>query len=147
MTGYNHAATGMLIGAGVAFPAAIPVAIASHFILDILPHYGIPQKQRDKSIFWRIFFTLDFFAAWTLGFFGLLHHQPAMFWAGLAACSPDFFWVGRVVKNRSFNLSRNETWFTRWHAGIQRYERSWGLWIELPVSIVLTCAVAWAGLS
>lgn len=143
MTGFNHAATGLLLGAALPFPLSIPVAIASHFVLDVLPHYGIPQKKRAASKFWRVFFIIDFFIAWSLGFFALAHHRPEMFWAGLASCSPDFFWVGRIVKTRSFDLSQNETWFTRWHAGIQRFERSWGLWIELPLSLMLTGIVAW----
>jgi hypothetical protein len=143
MTGYNHAATGMLIGAALPFPLSIPVAIVSHFALDTLPHYGIPQKHRDVSKFWRVFFIIDFFVAWGLGIFALIHHQPALFWAGLAACSPDFFWVGRILKTRSFDLSRNETRFTQWHAGIQRFERPWGLWVELPFSVLMSCLVGW----
>ncbi len=143
MTGLNHAATGMLLGAALPFPLSIPVAIISHFVLDALPHYGIPQEQRNVSKFWKTFFVIDFIAALSLGFFGLLHGQPAMFWTGLAACAPDFFWVGRIVHTHSFDLSHNETFFTRWHAGIQHFERPWGIWVELPLSIILSGIVIW----
>ncbi len=143
MTGFNHAATGMLIGAAFPFPLCIPVAGASHFALDSLPHYGIPQEQRNISKFWKNFFTADFILTCGLSLLGLYYNQPAMFWAGVASCAPDVFWVHRILRTRSFDLSNNQTRFTKWHAGIQHFERPWGLWIEIPYSVAAFCTVAW----
>lgn len=50
-----------------------------------------------------------------------------MFFAGRAADMPDFIWVARVVRSRSFDFGSYEHWFARWHAGIQRYEFPAGL--------------------
>ncbi len=41
MTGFNHAVTGALIAGAVGNPfLAIPLAFASHFVLDAIPHFG-----------------------------------------------------------------------------------------------------------
>ena len=138
MIGFNHAATGGLIAKFLPLPLAIPIAFASHFVLDALPHYGIANHKRDKSLFWRVFFIVDFIAAWSLGFVAwLVWHRPEMFLVGFIACSPDFLWVARVIKTHSFNLGNNQSQFTLWHARIQRYERPWGIYIELPLAVTL----------
>lgn len=139
MTGFNHAASGGLIGALLPLPLAIPAALISHFVLDSLPHYGIPNHHRDHTTFWKVFTTLDVLAALGLGILALSWHRYAMFACGFIACSPDYIWLARIAKTRSFNLSNNQNWFTKWHVKIQRYERPWGIWIELPVSVILFC--------
>lgn len=137
MTGFNHAASGALIGKFLPLPIAIPLAFASHFALDSLPHYGIPHHQRDTSLGWRIFSVVDFMAAVGLAALAVYWHRYAMLACGFIACSPDFFWVARVVKTKSFDLSKNQTRFTKWHVKIQRYERPWGIYLEVPLSIIL----------
>ncbi len=138
MIGFNHAATGGLLAKYLPLPIAIPVAFASHFILDALPHYGIPNHSRDKSWFWRAFYIVDFVAAWTLGFVSwLVWHHPEYFLVGFIACSPDFLWVARVITSHSFDLSKNQNKFTKWHARIQKLERPWGIYLEIPLAVVL----------
>ncbi|QQS18487.1 hypothetical protein IPL68_08015 [Candidatus Saccharibacteria bacterium] len=68
MIGFNHALVGGLIGKFVPWPIGVPLALASHFALDMLPHYGIDHAKRDSSRFWKIFFTIDFFATLGLAF-------------------------------------------------------------------------------
>ena len=137
MIGFSHAAIGGLLTKFLPLPLAIPVAFASHFVLDMLPHYGIPHKKRDQR-FWRVFTTIDFFVAWIfLGGLGLARHHYTVIICGLVAASPDFIWVIRIIKTRSFNLSNNKSRFTRWHAKIQHYERPWGIYIELPLAFIL----------
>lgn len=137
MTGTNHALAGGLIAKYLPLPIALPLAFASHFILDSLPHYGIPHKKRDASKFWRMFFVVDFLIALSLAIIQIRYGHYAIFLGGLVALLPDFVWVTRVVRSKSFNLSRNNHWFTKWHAGIQRYEREWGLWVEVPLAFIL----------
>jgi hypothetical protein len=137
MIGFNHAAAGGLISKFLPLPLAIPMAFLSHFFLDAMPHYGIPYKKRDKSWLWRVVFTVDFIAAFSLGTFALYQHHYALFICGFVAVSPDFAWVVRVIKNRSFNLGKHPTWFTQMHARIQLFERPWGIYIELPLAAVL----------
>ena len=137
MTGFNHGLTGALIAAYLPLPVALPVALASHFILDTLPHYGIPHSRRNKSKFWKVFFTIDTLATLGLALYAIFDHHFILFLGGLAGVIPDFLWVGKVVRTRSFDLSEHSNWFTRWHASIQKLERPWGLWIEIPVAVIL----------
>ena len=137
MTGINHGLVGGLIARLLPLPIALPMALASHFVLDTLPHYGIDQKQRDRSKFWKLFFIIDAFATLGLAIYAIQQKHYAMFLGGLIATAPDYFWVIIIIKKRSFNLSSQTNWFTKWHAGIQKLERPWGLWIELPLTAVL----------
>ena len=139
MIGFNHAAVGGLLATVLPLPLAIPVAVASHFVLDALPHYGIPHRLRDKSRFWKVVGIGDFAASWLiLGCLSLFAwDRPDIFLCGLAAASPDFIWVLRILRHRSFDLSHNTSRFTRWHVAIQRYERPWGIYIELPLAVLL----------
>lgn len=138
MIGFNHAAVGGFFALALPLPFALPLAVMSHFVLDMLPHYGIPNEKRNQELFWRVFTILDFCIAWLfLGYIALSRQHYAVFFCGLAAASPDFFWVARVIRDRSFDLSNHSNNFTRWHASIQKYERRWGIWIELPLAIIL----------
>jgi hypothetical protein len=137
MTGFNHAAVGGFIGKFLPLPIALPAALASHYVLDTLPHYGIPHHRRDER-FWRYFFSVDFVLAWGyLGGVSLSRHHYQILFCGLTAAAPDFLWVARVIRTRSFNLSSHKSRYDKWHAGIQRLERPWGIFIEVPLAIVL----------
>ena len=137
MTGTNHALAGGLLAKYLPLPLALPLALASHFFLDALPHYGLPNRKRDKSTFWKALFIGDFLLAISFAVFQIHCHHYAIFLGGLVALSPDFVWVTRVAQSKSFDLSSNRHWFTKWHAHIQRYERPWGLWVEAPLAVVL----------
>lgn len=137
MIGFNHALAGGLIAKFVPWPFAIPLAIASHFALDMLPHYGIPHHTRDNSKFWKLFFTLDFFATLGLALWAIPSGHWAMYFAGQAAVLPDFVWVASVIKTKSFSLKEADSKYERWHKKIQRFERPWGLWVELPLAAIL----------
>jgi hypothetical protein len=137
MIGFNHGLTGGLIAHFLPLPVALPLALASHFLMDMLPHYGIPNSQRDKSSFWKIFFVIDAFATLGLAIYAILDNHVDMFLGGLFATMPDYIWVGRIIKTRSFNLSNNTNKFTKWHVKIQGYERPWGIWVEIPLALIL----------
>lgn len=137
MTGINHALVGGLIAKYLPLPIALPLAFASHFVLDALPHYGIEHKKRDKSLFYKVFYVIDFLVAFGFAVTQILMGHYAIFLGGLVALLPDFVWVARVLRRRSYDLSNNKYWFTRWHAAIQRYEVPWGLWIEGPLAVIL----------
>lgn len=141
MTGFNHGLTGGMIAGLLPLPVALPLALASHFILDALPHYGIANWQRDTSRFWKLFFVADVLATFGLATYAVMDNHYAMFLGGLAGVIPDFMWVGIVLKTRSFDLSNHRNWFTKWHADIQRYERPWGLWVEIPLAVILSYVV------
>jgi len=137
MIGFNHGLVGGLIGKFIPWPLGIPLALASHFALDTLPHYGIPPKKRDKSLFWKLFFTLDFFATLSLAVWAIAHHHYAMYVCGQIAVLPDFVWVAHVVRKHTFDFSGAKNRFERWHIKIQHHEFAGGIWIELPLAAVL----------
>ena len=50
MTATGHAIIGTVIAAKVGNPAlAIPLAIASHFIADAIPHWDIATHRKEKT--------------------------------------------------------------------------------------------------
>lgn len=62
MIATNHTLTGALIALTVKQPvAALALAFASHFIMDVLPHYGLPgnvtQNRKLKS--YRVVMNID----------------------------------------------------------------------------------------
>lgn len=138
MIGFNHAVTGIIIAKFVPLPLAIPLAFLSHFVLDALPHYGIEFHKRDDSKFWRIFCVVDFFAAWSLAAICIALGRYDMLICGLIAASPDFVWVSRFLKHKSFVMKDHEHWFSKFHARIQ-FERPWGVYIEVPLAALLFC--------
>lgn len=138
MIGFNHALTGGLIARYLPLPLALPIAFISHFLLDMLPHYGIDQRKRDKSKFWKTFFIIDSFATLALAIYAVWDKHYAMFFGGLLAVCPDFFWVITVIRKRTFaHLSKNGNKFMKFHSSIQFYERPWGLWLEIPYAIIM----------
>jgi uncharacterized membrane protein (UPF0182 family) len=120
-------------------PLAIPAAFASHFLLDMLPHFGLPHDERDHSRLWKWFGIFDFCFSWVfLGYLSLAaRHHYAVFACGVIAASPDFVWVARIIRTRSFDLRSHRNRFERWHAGIQKYERRWGIYVELPIAFLM----------
>lgn len=94
MTGTNHVLTGSLIGLSLGEPLlAIPLAFASHFVLDFLPHYG----SRDHT--GRHFLTVLGADAFCIsGFLISLAVLQPQHWllavaCGLVAASPDLMWL------------------------------------------------------
>jgi hypothetical protein len=134
MTATNHAATGAVLALAVQHPIiAFPLALASHFMLDVLPHYGVaydkrPQNQKFgrvlavDAIMLPITAIMLLFIAGAAWWFVLI----AMF---LAIC-PDFVWAYRYWREKGgVVLEKNR--FTHWHSRIQWGERPWGWIIEL----------------
>lgn len=133
----NHALTGGIIGALLPLPIAIPVAFASHFVLDALPHFGVEHGKEGVSPKWKAVHIIDAIGTLGLGLWALLTHNYTVFVGGFAAISPDFVWIQRYIADRTFNMNHNMHWFTRWHDGIQRWERAWGLAVEIPITLLL----------
>lgn len=137
MIGINHGLTGALIAHYLPLPLALPAATASHFAMDMLPHYGIDHRKRNKSAFWKVFTTIDALATLGLAVFAINKRHYAIFLGGLFATAPDYWWVAKVIGTKSFDFRRHQDWYTRWHISIQRYEYPWGIYIELPIAAVL----------
>lgn len=143
MIAANHVLTGALIGATIKEPAlAIPLALASHFVLDSLPHFGFAtweERKKHKNLL-EIIVGLDlimliFVASLLLGgsFDGLV------LVCAVVAISPDFVWVYRyIVPERFGRLEPTKgTWLTQFHKRIQKHEFPKGFIVEYTAFAVL----------
>lgn len=129
MTASNHTITGTLIAASLPNPAvALPLALASHLVLDMLPHYGGDISHLDRRF--KIIVGSDAFVALatlTFVFFTQPAHWLLMISCGIVAASPDLLWLPYWIaelnhKHRPFGK------VSRFLSRIQWGERTWG-WI------------------
>lgn len=96
MTGFNHGVTGALIALTVKQPAlAVPLAFLSHFATDMIPHFGLDEKQLFKRHFNAILVADFLFAVFLMILLAVLF--PAQKWliwtCMIAAASPDLMWA------------------------------------------------------
>lgn len=133
----NHAVTGAVIGATVSLPYAIPAALLSHFIMDMLPHYGIDRETRDNDPTYRKIVYSDAAVALSLAGLGLYIGNWPMFIVGWVAYSPDLVWVYFFLRSgKSFHV-RTSNWYVRFHHAIQKFERGWGFYVEVAYFLVI----------
>lgn len=135
MRAINHALTGSIIGLSVGQPAiAIPAALASHFICDIIPHYA---SSYDKSNLRRrepipLLVVDALLCAVLVAVLALgrpLHWQLAAICAFLAA-SPDLLWFRPYLaemRHKAWQLSAFDTFADR----IQWFQRPIGWVVEV----------------
>lgn len=95
MTGFNHGMTGAVIALAVRQPLlAVPLAFVSHYVTDMLPHFGFEQKEVLKKRF--DFFVLGDFVFSLILMFVLAILFPAqaiLIWlCMIAAAIPDMVW-------------------------------------------------------
>lgn len=134
MTASDHVVTGALIAATVHNPAAaLPLALASHFVLDALPHIGkISHKSKEFLV---ILWTDIVVASSFLGY--LLIARPnywlLMMGCGIIGAAPDLMWFPRFWKEiHGKDMSHKPIdKITQFHSKIQWCERPWGIGVEL----------------
>ena len=132
MTGTNHFLTGAWIGTVISSPAiAIPIAFASHIILDVLPHFGRSSQRAAQAVLAvdAALVMIIVGAVWQSG------NRLALA-CGVCALSFDFIWLPLVIaeaRGRAYVMST----IGRIHHGIQWGERPWGLAIEVPFAFMI----------
>jgi len=137
MTATNHAIFGSIIGLAISQPyLAIPLAFASHFYLDTLPHFGMSLFDIKKMPkFFRNYLLVEAILLISLVSLLLITSVPILvFGCLLAAISPDFVWGYRFLflQNSGKKQLPPINKFNRWHAGIQKFESfKPGIFIEL----------------
>ncbi len=138
MTVTNHALTGATIGLVVANPmVALPVAVLSHFVLDIIPHFGldddIPEFLRSRGF--TIFLISD--AVLCVLLVGMLALVRPDNWLLASICaflatSPDLLWINQYLKARQHKL---------WKPGLLSRFSIWSQWFQRPIGAAVE--VAW----
>lgn len=92
MTGLNHATTGIVIALVVKRPEfALPLALMSHFVLDVIPHSTVPLRRNIMTPY----LIAEAIAATTITVICMLAFPSLWFLIGLCAVlafSPDFLW-------------------------------------------------------
>lgn len=135
MTATNHALTGALIGVAVSNPwLAIPLAVASHFVCDAIPHFGLnDQKAVSRPAFAR-FLTGDIILAVLLLAGSVIarpNHWLLLVICGISAMSPDLMWIPTFIRARRGQQFRKRRGIMRFHEIIQWFERPRGLIVEV----------------
>lgn len=148
MTATNHALSGALIGLAITQPVvALPLAFASHFVLDAVPHFGLDDfgghlKARSK------FIKLLYVDATLLSMVILWLFIAGAPWLAFAclfiAGAPDFAWAYRYVFKENWGrkppMKMNR--FNRFHVRIQPTAKLKGAFVEVPLAIIFVVAIA-----
>lgn len=146
MTATNHALTGALIGFIVGQPLlALPLALASHFVCDALPHFG-PSKPANwiKTKEFKRLLTID--ASMCVLLVAILAGLHPIHWLLASICafvatSPDLLWLDRFIK-----AQRGKRWkpsaFDKFASGIQWFEKPIGAVVEAVWLVVFVGLLA-----
>lgn len=131
MQGVNHVTFGTLIAVTVKEPTLVaPLALASHFALDILPHHGNDPYFKRGSRAYTLRVVVDGLASLTLTVV-LARAFPALsgviYLGAFFSLLPDFFWplATRPLKNELLIK------FLRFHKAIQTRESRNGIYFEV----------------
>lgn len=133
MRAINHTVTGALIGAAISNPViALPAALLSHLVLDVIPHSGAGKGGHTSTRF-KIELVIDMAlsAAFLLGVVLLrLPQWHLIFACGVLGAAPDLWWLPYWIwelQGRPRKLDRIGQFLAR----IQWCERPWGYAVEL----------------
>ncbi len=130
MLGLNHTTTAALIAVTIKTPElAIPLALASHFALDIIPHHGNDaQFEHGSAKFWPKIALDASLSLVVVAAVMIARPQQAVIIAAcaFAAILPDLLWpIAWQMKRKDRPL-----WaFFKFHKGIQHESRK-GVWVE-----------------
>jgi hypothetical protein len=136
MTAINHALTGTAIGLLIGQPLlAIPAAVGSHYVCDVLPHFGtgLPQKTLLKSNKFRNYLVVEAILCFVVvACLAIL--RPEHWWlaaiCAFAAAAPDLLSI-----NKYLTIRRGKRWqpgrYTKFANDIQWFERPIGAVVEV----------------
>lgn len=134
MRAINHALTGAIIGVASGNPwVVVPAAVASHFVLDAIPHHNTAKGEMADAAF-SLILVID--GLLCVGLVGLLavwqpvHWQLAMIGAFLAA-SPDFMWLPNYLRAHHHQTLVEGRGILKFHGIIQWFQRPIGGFVEL----------------
>lgn len=141
MTLTNHLLTGAVLSKFLPLPVALPLAFASHFVLDALPHFGFPNEGVSHKHSRRLYsvIALDFIVGIIIAVWLINDGHPTWLLGGLVAFSPDLMWIYRFAIPEKFGKlpASKGNLLVQFHTNIQKYERQWGIFVELVYGTVL----------
>jgi hypothetical protein len=141
MTGTNHAITGIALAVAIKRPEiALPLALLSHFLLDMTPHSGVDVNKKKTFRWYLIAEAVCMVAITVVAMFAF----PDM-WLLIGSCAviaflPDILWPFQL--NGSLANVKGFKQFYTFHQSIQWSETKRGFVFEalyLFVIIVFLC--------
>jgi hypothetical protein len=141
----NHALTGAAIGVTVHNPyVAVPAALVSHLICDVIPHFG--TKHLDVIKTRKFTYALIIDAVLCGGLVLALFLSGTQYWflasvCAFVAAAPDFISIRRFItvhRNRKFTPNRLE----RFLSAIQWFERPIGAVVEVAWFVTFAFVLA-----
>ena len=149
MTAPAHALTGALIGLSISNPAiALPLAVASHFVCDVIPHYDEAEQDTVKRIssrrFWIEFVAVSAGLCFLIVLALAMAHPKHWFTAALCAflaTSPDAFWLRRFLHARRTGTDIRLNAFLRFHEAIQWKTGPKLIWVEVIWLVGMTLLI------
>jgi len=128
MTVSNHAITAANLSLVFQKWWIVPIAFLSHFILDLLPHYGQILDKRSK-----LFITIQIIDAITLLLvFVLIFNTNSInlaitISAVIVACMPDMIWVIRFIREQIGAVDIPKSYISKIHSflNMHEYKNGW----------------------
>lgn len=132
----------MLVGAAIAVIVkqpvlVLPLAFLSHFVLDMIPHFGLPGVKLGDTFKHKVSY---FEAAFSLiGLVVLVYVFNFQSWlilaAALLAAAPDLEWLGRWFFYERRGRKSPTNAFAHFHSVIQWCQVPWGIAVEIAFFI------------
>ncbi|MBI2022021.1 hypothetical protein HYS93_04065 [Candidatus Daviesbacteria bacterium] len=141
----NHVLAGSLIGLTVKEPSlAIILSLSSHFVMDALPQFGYPGRGGYPEVLKHklsyIVGVITFLSTLLIVLFLVTSNMWFALICGIVAASPDILGWYNYVAYEKKGLSANgllKLLHVQFHRRIQRFERPWGIYIEVIVFVIL----------
>lgn len=141
MTATNHALTGALVAVVVKQPfLALPLAFAAHFVMDVVPHFGITVTKdvlkKHKTPLFLSVLKADVAVSGLLLLLVPFQLHTEVNWLLLLGCmiacmSPDLVWGYRYYFELRDKKARPLGWFSMFHKRIQWSETEAGALVEV----------------
>ncbi|MBL8159226.1 hypothetical protein JNJ66_02095 [Candidatus Saccharibacteria bacterium] len=144
MTGLNHAITGIAIAVSVKHPLLAPLlALASHFLLDMVPHFGHPAMKPGSRFFRNVIVAdglgmiiVTVTAMWLFPQLDLLIGACAFL-----AFAPDIVWYYKYFR-ADHPVTRALHGFMNFAMRIQWYEKPPGAIVEAVHFVVIVWVIS-----
>jgi hypothetical protein len=137
MTATNHALTGAFIGLALGNPwVALPVALASHFVCDAIPHFGHARNDMHwlRSKFFKRLLLTDIALCFVIAGTIVVRHPANWVLAvicAFVATSPDFYWIGKFKAALGHKQLSSPKGFAYFAGVIQWFQKPIGSIVEV----------------
>lgn len=135
----NHALVGTAIALVIKQPLlALPLAFASHFVLDVLPHFGYQGAGIGEALTHKLTFVeIGWSNLAILILLFTIHHTWLTLWAAVLAVSPDFEWPVAYFGYERKGLKPPRSPIAKFHSKLQWGERPWGILVEVGFFVLV----------